>query len=188
MDTIEGTLGSRLARRSVGALVTGLATLAFAVGPGSALAAPGWHQHQWHTRTAAATFTKWVVTLPTDPSTVAGVQMAGIVGGDVGQGLYRGQVFSDDTATRPGFWLAHARYDVFGRDHWLIADLHITEDDRGGLVSATISGFVTAGWMSGAQVTGHYTQRDPCPTSTPGNVGGATCLVGTLHLHGVRWS
>jgi hypothetical protein len=188
MKTIDGTPGSRTVRRCVAALVTVFATLAIALSPGTAMAAAGWRQHQWHPRTADVTFTKWVVTLPTDPSTLAGVQMAGIAGGDVGRGLYRGQVFSDDTVTQPGFWLAHVRYDFFGRDHWLIADLHVTEDDRGAPITATIQGFVAAGWMFGAQVTGQYTRWDTCPIPTPGNVFGTTCFVGTLHLRGVLWS
>lgn len=189
MNTIGGTPGSRTARRWGAALVTLVATLAIALSPGTATAAAGWRQHHWHPRTADVTFTKWVVALPTDPSTtLAGVQMAGVVGGDVGQGLFRGQVFSDDTVTQPGFWLAHVGYDVFGRDHWLIADLHVTEDDRGGPVTATIEGVVAAGWMFGAQVSGQYTRWDTCPIPTPGNVLGTTCFIGTLHLHGVRWS
>lgn len=188
MQTIDGAFGSRTAGRWLAALVTVFATLAIAVSPSTATAAAGWRQHQWHPRTADVTFTKWVVTLPTDPSTLAGIQMAGVVGGDVGPGLYRGQVLSDDTVTQPGFWLAHVRYDFFGRDHWFIADLHISEDDRGGPVTATIKGFVAAGWMFGAQVTGQYTQWTTCPIPTPGNVFGTTCFVGTLHLHGVLWS
>ena len=167
--------------------MTIFAVLAGALGTSPA-SASDWRQHQWHPRTADVTFTKWVVTLPESPSTLAGIHMTGIVGGDVGTGLYRGLVISDDTVTQPGFWLAHARYDFFGRDHWLIADLHITEDDRGSTVTATIKGFVTAGWMFGAQVTGQYTQYGACPIATPGNVFGTTCFVGTLHLHGVSWS
>ena len=127
--TIKGTPVSRAARTWLAGLVmlVALATV-FAAAPRSA---SGWRQRQWHLRTADVSFTKWVVTLPASPSTLAGIHMTGIVGGDVGTGLYRGLVISDDTVTQPGFWLAHARYDFFGRDHWLIADLHITEDDRG---------------------------------------------------------
>ena len=190
MQTIEENPVSTTARRRIAvvALVAVLATVSSALSPGSALASAGWRQHQWHARSADATFTKWVVTLPADPSTLAGVQMAGVVGGDVGQGLYRGRVLSDDTVTQPGFWLAHARYDFFGREHWFVADLHVTEDDRGGPVTATLSGFVAAGWMFGARVTGQYSRWSTCPIPTPGNVFGTTCFVGTLHLQGARWS
>jgi hypothetical protein len=57
-----------------------------------------------HHRTADATFTKWVVSLPADPTTLAGILMAGVVGGGVGDGVYVGQVISDDTVSQPGFW------------------------------------------------------------------------------------
>ena len=170
------------------ALVTLSTALAIVLSPGAAMAGAGWRQHEWHPRTADVTFTKWVVTPPASPSTLAGVQMAGVVGGDVGKGLFRGRVITDDTLTQPGFSLAHARYDLFGRDHWLIADLHVTEDDRGAPITATINGFVVAGWMFGAQVTGQYTQWETCPIPTPGNVVGTTCFIGTLHLHGVLWA
>lgn len=187
MNMIHATPGSRTARRVLAALVPVLATFAFAFAPGTATAGSGWPQHRWHVSTADVTFTKWVVTLPTEPSTLAGVQMAGVIDGDLGQGLHRGRVLADDTVTRPGFWLAHVRYGLFGRDHWLIADIHVTEDDRGAPVTATLEGFVAGGWMLGAQVTGQYTQWATCPIPTPGNVLGTTCYVGTLHLRGVRW-
>jgi hypothetical protein len=187
MKTIDGTSAPRTARRWLGALVTVVATLAIALSPDTATAGAGWRQHQWRPRTADVSFTKWVVTLPADPSSLAGLQMAGVVGGDVGQGVYRGQILADDTVTEPGFWRAHVHYDLFGRAHWLIADLHVTEDDRGAPITATITGFVVAGWMLGARVTGQYTQRDTCPISTPGNALRTTCLVGTLHLDGVSW-
>lgn len=130
------------------------------------------------------TFTKWVTSLPADPSTLAGAPMAGVVGGDVGRGRYAGLVLSDDTASRPGFWLAHALYGVFGRDHAFVADLHITEDDTTVPITATIRGVVIWGWRMGARVTGEYRIVDSCPIPTPGNVFAPTCVVGTLHLRG----
>jgi hypothetical protein len=175
-----------VARRWLAALVMIFTTLASALGTGSASAS--WHQHHWHVRTADVTFTKWLVELPARPSTMAGIHMKGIVGGDVGTGLYRDRVISDDPVTQPGVWHVRARYDFLGRDHRLIADMQITEDDRGALATTTIKGFVTAGWMAGASVTGQYTQHDICPIATPGNVFGTTCFVGKLHLRGGSWS
>jgi hypothetical protein len=137
-------------------------------------------------RSADVTFTKWVTSLPADPSTtLAGSGMAGVVGGDVGEGTYAGIVLKDDTTSEPGFWLGQALYGFFGSEHSFVAYNLITEDDRDpSSITATIRGVVIVGWMKGARVTGEYTQRDTCPIPTPGNVIGTTCFQGTLHLQG----
>jgi hypothetical protein len=154
------------------------ATLSIALSPAAALANGGRHHHG-----ADVTFTKWLISLPADPTTNAGVLMAGVVGGDVGRGRYAGQVISDDTTSQPGFWLGHARYEFHGHKHTFIADLHITEDDRSpALITATIEGVVAQGWLRGALVTGQYRRWDTCPIPTPGNVLGTICFQGTLHL------
>ena len=133
-------------------------------------------------RGADVTFTKWVTHLPADPSTLAGSAMAGVVGGDVGEGTYAGMVVKDDTS-RTGFWLGEALYGFFGSEHSFVVDNFITEDDRDpSSITATIRGVVILGWMKGARVTGEYTQRDTCPIPTPGNVVGTACWQGTLHL------
>ena len=136
----------------------------------------------WSPRSADVTFTKWVTSLPADPSTLAGVSMAGVVGGDVGPGVYVGKVLRDDTTSKPGFWLAQALYGFNGSQHSFLAYNLITENDTASPVTATIRGVVIAGWMMGARVTGEYTQLDPCPIPTPGNVFGTVCFQGTLHL------
>jgi hypothetical protein len=134
-------------------------------------------------RSADVTFTKWVVGLPSDPSTtLAGTAMTGVVGGDVGSGTYAGIVLRDDRISMPGFWLAQAHYGFFGSAHSFVADNSITEDDTATPVTATISGVVIWGWMKGARVTGGYTRLDPCPIPTPGNLFGTVCFQGTLHL------
>lgn len=181
MTTSENDKRSRITRRVVIALVAAaaLATLAVSMSPAAALANGGRH----HQRSADVTFTKWVTSGPPDPSTLAGVKMAGVVGGDVGRGHFAGEVLGDDTTTQPGFWLGHARYEFYGHKHFFIADVHVTEDDRNpSAITATIQGVVTQGWMRGAQVTGQYTQYDACPIPTPGNVIGTRCFQGTLHL------
>ena len=179
MDTTG--LASRLTngRRARSALALAAVFACLAVAPGSGAARTGGS----HGRVASATFTKWIVTAPADPSTAAGVLMRGIVGGDVGRGRYAGEVLSDDTTSQPGFWLAHARYEFYGRTHTFIAHLQITEDDRTpALITATIEGVVTHGWLKGAHVTGHYRQWSICPIATPGNVNGTVCFQGVLHL------
>ena len=131
---------------------------------------------------ADVTFTKWVTSLPSDPSSLAGASMAGVVDGDVGPGTYAGMVLKDDTTSKPGFWLAQALYGFFGSTHSFVARNFITEDDTATPITATIRGVVIWGWMRGARVTGGYTQLDPCPIPTPGNVFGTTCFQGSLHL------
>jgi hypothetical protein len=137
-------------------------------------------------RNADVTFTKWVTSPPDNPPTLAGISMAGVVGGDVGQGTYTGMVISDDRASKPGFWLAQALYGFRGSEHTFVAHNLITEDDTTNPITGTIRGFVTSGWMMGARVTGEYTLLDPCPIPTPGNVFGSTCFQGTLHLQLAR--
>ena len=131
-----------------------------------------------HPRDADVTFTKWITSLPTDPSTLAGVHMAGVVGGDVGRGRYVGRVISDNTTSKPGFWLGHARYGFHGRRHTFVANVHITENDTTVPITATIRGVVRKGWLKGARVTGRYRQWDSCPIPTPGNVLGERLLPG----------
>lgn len=181
MGTVEDNVRSRTRRGVVVAFaaVAASATLAVSVSPAAARADHGRHHH----RGADVTFTKWVIVLPTDPVTLTGAGMIGVVGGDVGRGDFAGEVLGGDVTSQPGFWLGHARYEFHGHKHFFVADVHPTEDDGNpALVTATIDGVVTQGWMRGAEVTGEYTQYGVCPLPTPGNVFGTTCFQGTLHL------
>jgi hypothetical protein len=108
--------------------------------------------------------------------------MAGVVGGDVGHGAFAGIVFTDDTTSRPGFWLAKAFYGFIGSKHSFVAYNRITENDGVSPITATIRGVVIAGWMNGARVTGKYTLLETCSIPTPGNVFAPSCFQGTLHL------
>jgi hypothetical protein len=169
-------------RRTIGLMLAVVMAAGFAVtaqaGTGGTAAPEGGGDR----RSADVTFTKWVTGPPEDPSTFAGVSMAGVVGGAVGRGTYSGMVMGDDTVSRPGFWLAQALYGFKGTRHAFVAHNLITEDDRATPHTATIRGYVVSGWMSGAIVTGEYTTLDPCPIPTPGNVLGTTCFKGTLHI------
>jgi hypothetical protein len=147
----------------------------------SGFAAEGVTDHPGH-RTADVTFTKWVTSEPVNSSTLAGVSMSGVVGGDVGPGVFAGAVTSDDTTSKPGFWLAQALYGFNGSERSFVTYNFIAENDKANPVTARIRGIVTGGWMTGARVSGQYTQRDPCPVPTPGNVFGRVCFQGTLHL------
>jgi hypothetical protein len=137
-----------------------------------------------NSHTYDVTFTKWVTSLPAHSPSLAGVSMAGVVGGAVGKGRYAGEVLSDDLSV-PGFWLAHARYEFHGKKHTFIASVFVTEDDRPGPMAGTgvITGTIYDGWLEGATVTGGYKTFANCPIPTPGNVFGTVCFQGTLHLH-----
>jgi hypothetical protein len=108
--------------------------------------------------------------------------MAGVVGGDVGEGTFVGLIVGGDVTSRPGFWLGHARYEFHGSKHSFVADIHPTENDTITPVTATIEGVVIKGWMKGARVTGQYTVVATCAIPTPGNILAPSCIPGTLHL------
>jgi hypothetical protein len=176
---IEGKVLSVRSRRTVFALMLAVfAILSVSLSVGVAQGDGG----RDHRGSADVTFTKWVTSLPADPSTLAGVSMAGVVGGDVGPGVYAGKIIRDDTTSKPGFWLGQALYGFNGSRHSFVAYNFITENDTTSPVTATIRGVVIQGWMKGARVTGEYTQWDTCPIPTPGNVFGTVCFQGTLHL------
>jgi len=125
------------------------------------------------------TFTKWATSAPANYPSLAGVLMEGIVGGDVGNGVYAGEVISDDL-TVPDFWLAKAQYEFYGKKHSFIADVHVTQNNTTG--TAVITGVITQGWLKGAQLTGEYTVEGVCHIDTPGNAFGTLCFQGTLHV------
>src|SRR5262245_56929382 len=165
-------------KRTMGLILAVVLASSFAV---TAQARTGSSAHPRGQKSADVTFTKWMTSLPNDPS-AAGASMAGVVGGDVGDGTYAGIVLSDDTTSVPGFWLGHALYGIIGSEHTFVANNFITEDDTVSPVTATIAGRVVVGWMRDARVTGEYTAFDTCPIPTPGNVLGTVCFQGTLHL------
>jgi hypothetical protein len=175
--TLEKKVRSSKSCRILFALVLMVASL-FAVAPAqSALADAGGVKGH----TFDFTFTKWATSLPEIPGSLAGVLMEGIVGGDVGNGRYAGEVISDDYLTQPGYWLANARYEFYGKKHSFIADVNVVQNNT--LGTAVITGVVTQGWLKGAQLTGEYTVMPVCPIATPGNVFGTVCFQGTLHVH-----
>ena len=129
--------------------------------------------------TIDVTFTKWATSEPTNFPSLAGISMAGVVGGAVGEGDFAGQVLRDNLSV-PGFWLAKARYEFIGEEHSFTAIVSVKQNDSVGM--ATITGRVTKGWLKGAIVTGGYKVLPDCPIETPGNVFGTLCFQGILHL------
>jgi len=138
--------------------------------------------------TFQVTFTKWVTSEPASPPSAAGVSMAGVVGGDVGDGQYVGTVLSDDLVSEPGFWLGHAQYEFHGEKHTFIADVHVRENDTIDPPTAEITGVITSGWLKGAHLAGEYTVMAVCPIATPGNVFGSVCFQGTIQIQRGHWS
>ena len=175
--TMETKILSGKGWRMLFALILVVASL-FAVAPAqSALADAGGVKGH----TFDFTFTKWATSAPEHYPSLEGVLMAGVVGGDVGNGRYAGEVISDDLTQEPDFWLANARYEFYGKRHSFIADVDVVQDNTAG--TAVITGVITQGWLKGAQLTGEYTVYNECPIATPGNVFGTLCFQGTLHVH-----
>lgn len=124
-----------------------------------------------------STFIKWVTTWPPPAN------MVGVVDGDVGLGTYAGEVISAIPAG-DNITSIEAIYHFNGSKHTFTAELNIEQNDLTG--TATITGFVTEGWLKGASVTGGYNVVADCSDiidDTPGNVFGNVCFQGVLHVH-----
>jgi hypothetical protein len=123
-----------------------------------------------------STFTKWVISPGTPPVLV---NMVGVVGGDVGDGTFTGEVLSDSTVGN--IETIVPLYHFNGNRHSFTALVTVTLDNSVG--TATITGVVTEGWLKGAPVTGEFTTMAVCPIATPGNLFGTLCWQGALHVH-----
>jgi hypothetical protein len=123
-----------------------------------------------------STFTKWVVS-PGAPPVI--FNMVGVVGGDVGEGTFAGEVLSD--VTNGNIETIMPLYHFYGSKHSFTALLTVTLDNSIG--QATITGQVTEGWLQGFAVTGEFTTNAVCPIATPGNIVGTVCWRGALHVH-----
>jgi hypothetical protein len=144
--------------RALAMIATGvLVTLSLSAG---VVAADGGRDH----RNAENTFTKWV--------TSASGTMAGVVGGDVGDGTYAGQVLS--MVTVGATTTIHATYGFNGSKHSFSADVQVVQTG----LKAVITGIVTEGWLKGNQVEGEYTQI-PC---NKGVEDPQRCYSGTLDI------
>jgi hypothetical protein len=119
---------------------------------------------------AENTFTKWITGSPGLPGDV--LDMAGVVGGDVGAGTFAGTVLS---VTGTGDVLVlNAIYGFTGSQHTFTALMHIVQTGS----HAVLIGAVTDGWLQGQLVKGEYT----VVTCTHGPVVDDTCFQGTLDI------
>ena len=103
-----------------------------------------------------ATFTKWVTAFLNQPGLIA--NMAGVVGGDVGTGVYAGEVFKMSTDNVTGVTEIVAFYHFNGPSHSFTALMRIMQ--TGGVTGskAVLDGVVTDGWLKGHAVEGEFTQ------------------------------
>jgi hypothetical protein len=98
-----------------------------------------------HGQPARATFTKYVTSYP---------NMAGVVGGDAGEGLFAGEVLM---ATPGPVTVIEALYHFHGLTHDFTALVHVEWTGVGPGSTATIIGVVTEGWLKGHAVKGEFT-------------------------------
>lgn len=126
-------------------------------------------------RDATVTFRKWIVDFPPCPGVMA--NMAGVVGGDVGNGSYTGEVLQDSIVG--DLETVVALYHFHGAKHSFTALLHVEQTGAITGSKAVLIGVVTEGWLKGHSVKGEYTQIE-CE-----HVGvDAFCYEGTLKIDG----
>ncbi len=144
------------------ALAGAVALLSLSVGSGVASA-------QGDQPLSQNTFTKWV-TGPGDAPVLA--KMAGIVGGDAGDGTFAGEVLAKMPTA--GGAVLDALYHFTGSEHAFTALVHVVQTG----LKAAITGHVISGWPLGEQVSGEYTQTT-CPDSPAAD---QKCFQGTLDI------
>ena len=147
--TAKGIRARALALGAVGTL------LVLALSAGVASADGGRHHGD-----AENTFTKYVAAYPI---------MAGVVGGDVGTGVYAGEILKYTPGTTT---VIEALYHFNGSRHTFTALVHVEQTG----LHAVIIGVVTEGWRRGDPVEGKYTQIS-CSQAPSG-----TCFQGTLDI------
>lgn len=123
---------------------------------------------------AKATFTKWVTAFPNLPGQIA--DMAGVVGGVVGEGTFTGEVLlynPGPTATSVSHFVAF--YHFTGPKHSFTALVNVVQTGTGPGTKAEITGVVTDGWLKGHSVKGEYTEETCGTPSMP-------CYTGFLKI------
>ncbi len=112
------------------------------------------------------TFTKYVTTFP---------NMAGVVGGDVGNGAFVGEILTIEPFANGQIVKITPDYHLNGSLHQSTARLAVWQFDN---QFAVISGAVTSGWRQGATVYGTY-KVISCTQAADGK-----CFQGTLYFVG----
>ena len=101
-------------------------------------------------------FTKWVTAFPNQPGLIA--NMAGLGGGDVGDGSFAGEVFKMSTDNATGVTEIVAFYHFNGPVHSFSALVHVLQTGAVAGSKAAIVGVITDGWLKGHAVEGELTQ------------------------------
>ena len=115
-------------------------------------------------------FTKWLTDWP---------NMAGLVSGDAGGGLYAGEILAYDH-TEP-FDSIDALYHVRGAARQLTARVRVVQNNTQG--TARITGVVISGAFTGKRVRGDYQVIAPCPIiNTQSGALPDVCFQGTLTI------
>jgi hypothetical protein len=115
-------------------------------------------------------FTKWITDFP---------NMAGVVSGDAGAGLFAGEILGI-TPTTNGEVL-EALYHINGGAYHFTAHNFITQNNLTG--TAVIDGVVLDGPLKGALVHGEYQVISPCGVINAQNgSSGDVCFQGTLSI------
>lgn len=112
------------------------------------------------------TFTKYITTFP---------EMAGSVGGDVGEGTFSGTVLNVEPLASGKILRLDAEYNLNGSLHSSKAKMVVMQFNN---KFAVLSGAVVEGWQKGATVYGIY-KVIQCPQAPDG-----TCFDGWLNFWG----
>jgi hypothetical protein len=155
---IRTAIGAKGSRTRAVALMAVVMLVALALSAGVASADGGRHHRDAHN-----TFTKYLSAYPI---------MAGVVGGDVGNGIYAGEILKRTAGTATTPTVIEALYHFNGSRHTFTALVHVEQTG----LKAVINGVVTEGWLKGHQVNGRYTQIT-CTQAPNG-----TCFQGTLDI------
>ena len=112
---------------------------------------------------ATVTFTKWrIPPFPLPPSGGILVNMAGvIVGGDVGNGTFTGEVLSSVVDPATGVITTEAVYHFHGSKHSFTARVHAVQEVLGLGQKGVLTGVVSDGWLKGHAVEGEWTVVPP---------------------------
>jgi len=143
----------------------------------------GDRDHRDHRDHGAATvdFTKWrIPPFPLPPEGGILVNMVGvIVGGDVGDGTFTGEVLSSVVDPVTGFNTTEAVYHFHGSKHSFTARIQAVQEVLGIGQKGVITGVVTDGWLKGHAVEGEWTVIPAC--YAPGT-GLGNCFEVTLEI------
>lgn len=123
-----------------------------------------------HRRGLEVTFTKWVTDMP---------NMAGVVSGDAGGGIYAGEILAYDHTDAVD--TIDARYHIRGSGRQFTARVTVVQNNKRG--TASIRGVVVNGPLRGKRVRGDYQVIAPCGiiNAQLGAVGDV-CFQGTLAI------